>query len=359
MSMSIATPTSIYEYAGNLHVHTPYSDGQALHAEVAQAAAKAGLDFVIVTDHNVWVDGIERHYDKVLLLVGEEIHDVRRQPQSNHLLVYNAESELATLAADPQGLINEANQRGGLCFLAHPYEYRSPLSPDLDAIPWVDWNVTGYAGLEIWNYMSEFKALAHSKLSALLYAYFPALGISGPFRITLRQWDQLLSQGRRVAAIGGSDAHGDTYSLGPLRRVVFSYEHLFRCVNTHIITERPFNGTLEHDKKLVYDALRAGHAWVGYDLLASTAGFRFNARSINNYATMGDELKRTGASRFDVHTPYGGDIRLLCNGRVVARARGRKLEYTTADPGAYRVEVYRRHRLGHRGWIFSNPIYVT
>jgi hypothetical protein len=349
---------SMYEYAGNIHVHTAYSDGQALHAEVAQAAAKAGLDFVIVTDHNVWVNGVERVYGKVLLLVGEEVHDVRRQPQANHLLAYNAESELAPLAADPQKLINEVNERGGFCYLAHPHEYRSPLSPDLAAIPWVDWDVTGYVGLEIWNYMSEFKALARNRLAALFYAYFPALGITGPFRTTLRRWDQLLVQGRRIAAIGGSDAHGNTYSLGPLRRVVFPYEHLFRCVNTHIIIERPLTGSLENDKKQIYDALRAGHTWVGYDLLAPTTGFRFDARSINTQATMGDELVRTAATKFDVKIPRSGDIRLLCNGRVVARARGQQLRFTTADPGAYRVEVYRSYRLGRRGWIFSSPIHV-
>ncbi|RLC91619.1 MAG: hypothetical protein DRI79_02340 [Chloroflexi bacterium] len=349
---------SIYEYVGNPHVHTPYSDGEALHAEVAQAAAKAGLDFVIVTDHNVWVDGVEGYYDKVLLLVGEEIHDVRRRPQANHLLVYNAEAELAPLASDPQGLIDEVNRRGGFCYLAHPFEYRSPISPDLVAISWADWDVTGYTGLEIWNYMSEFKGLMHNKLAAVYYAYFPARGIRGPFRATLRQWDELLSQGKRIAAIGGSDAHGTTYSLGPLRRVVFPYEYLFRCVNTHILTDRPLNGLLEHDKPLVYSALRAGHTWVGYDLPVPTTGFRFHARSGANYALMGDELVRTGAVIFEVQTPHSADIRLLLNGRVVARVRGRHLKYTTAEPGVYRVEGYRNYHLGHRGWIFSSPIYV-
>ena len=89
------------------------------------------------------------------------------------------------------------------------------------------------------------------------------------------------------------------------------------------------------------------------------AGFRFDARSINTQANMGDELVRTAATKFDVQTPHSGDIRLLCNGRVVARARGQQLRFTTANPGAYRVEVYRSYRLGRRGWIFSSPIYVT
>ena len=350
---------SIYEYTGNLHVHTSYSDGEALHAEVAQAAAEAGLDFVVVTDHNVWVDGCEGYYDKVLLLVGEEIHDVRRQPQANHLLVYSAEAELAPFASDPQGLVDEVNRRGGLCYLAHPIEYRSPIGPDTAAIPWADWDVTGYTGLEIWNYMSEFKALARDKLAAAYYAYFPSQGIRGPFRATLRQWDQLLSQGKRVAAIGGADAHGSTYSLGPLRRVVFPYAHLFRCVNTHILTGGPLNGLLEHDKPLIYDALRAGHTWVGYDLPASTAGFRFHARSGANHALMGDELARAGATKFEVHAPHSADIRLLLNGQVTAQARGKHLKHTTAEPGVYRVEVHRRYRSSRRGWIFSSPIYVT
>ena len=350
---------SNYEYAGNLHIHTPYSDGEALHAEVAQAAAEAGLDFVIATDHNVWVNGCERYYGKVLLLVGEEVHDVRRRPQANHLLAYNAEAELAPLASDPQGLIDAVNQRGGLCYLAHPVEYGSPINRSLAPIPWTDWDVTGYAGLEIWNYMSEFKSLLRNRLAAIYYAYFPAQGIRGPFRATLRQWDHLLSQGRRVAAIGGADAHGTSYSIGPLRRVVQPYTYLFRCVNTHILTEKPFNGRLEHDKPLIYGALRAGHTWVGYDLLAPTAGFRFQAHSIGNRAMMGDELARIGATVFEVETPYSGDIRLVLNGRVVARGGGRHLKHTTAEPGAYRVEVYRNYRLGRRGWIFSSPIYVS
>ena len=349
---------SVYEYVGNLHVHTSYSDGEALHAEVATAAAHAGLDFVVTTDHNVWVNGIERSYGRLVLMVGEEIHDVRRRPQANHLLAYNVEAELAPLASDPQQLIDAVNEHGGFCYLAHPFEYRSPISPDLAAIPWVDWDVGGYTGLEIWNTMSEFKGLMRSKLSAVYYAYFPSRGIRGPFRATLRQWDHLLSQGRRVAAIGGADAHGTTYSLGPLNRVVLPYEYLFRCVNTHILTERPLNRHLDHDKPLIYDALRSGRTWVGYDRLAPTAEFRFRARSMTNQATIGDEMARTGATVFEVQTPSRGDIQLVANGQVVARARGTVLKFTTAQPGAYRVEVYRGSGLERRGWIFSSPIYV-
>jgi hypothetical protein len=350
---------SIYEYSGNLHVHTSYSDGEMLHAEVARAAADAALDFVIVTDHNVWVDGVEGYYDDVLLLVGEEIHDVRRRPQSDHLLVYDTGAELAPLAPNTQLLIDEVNRRGGFCYLAHPHEYDSRVAPGLEAIPWTEWEVTGYVGIELWNYMSEFKGLLRNKLAALYYAYLPGRGIKGPYRETLRKWDELLSQGRRVAAIGSSDAHGKSYSMGPFKRTLFPYRHLFRCVNTHILVDGPFNGDLEHDKTLVYDALRKGRTWVGYDLPASTEGFRFRARSGVNNAVMGEQLVRTGTVVFEVETPQPASIRLMREGKVVTRSGGQRLEHTTAEPGVYRVEVYHRYRLGRRGWIFSSPIYVT
>jgi hypothetical protein len=206
--------------------------------------------------------------------------------------------------------------------------------------------------------MSEFKGLLHNRLAALFYAYFPAIGIRGPYRSTLRKWDELLVDGRRISAIGAADAHGKTYSLGPLSREVFSYEYLFRCVNTHVLTDLPLNGELDRDKKLVYDGLQAGRTWVGYDLPASTSGFEFRARSGANEALIGEELVRTGATVFKVRTPQPADIRLIRHGDTVARSRGRTLEYTTARAGTYRVEVYRRYWLERRGWIFSSPIYV-
>ena len=72
----------MHEYIVNLHMHTAYSDGTGSHSDIAQAALQAGIDVVIVTDHNVWVNGPEDYYEdetrRVLLLVGEEVHDRTR-----------------------------------------------------------------------------------------------------------------------------------------------------------------------------------------------------------------------------------------------------------------------------------------
>jgi hypothetical protein len=348
----------LHEIVANPHVHTPYSDGAWYHAQIARAAAEAGIDVVIATDHNVWVDGVEGYCENVLVLVGEEVHDVRRLPQCNHLLVYNVNDEMAPSPKDPQQLIDGVKEQGGLCFLAHPVERSSPLSPELAAIPWDDWDISGYTGIELWNYMSEFKALTRTRAAALFYALFPDLGIKGPFQHTIRLWDRLLIEGHHVVAIGGSDAHGNSYSLGLTDRVIFPYKHLFGCVNTHILLSGTLVRDLGTDKDSIYSALKNGHCFVGYDALGSTRGFSFFGRSGSKMVTMGDELKREGAVILRVEVPAPADIRLLCNGKVVVRKYGRQLNLTTSGAGIYRVEVYRRHRLRQRAWIFSNPVYV-
>ncbi|MBN1887206.1 MAG: CehA/McbA family metallohydrolase [Thermoflexales bacterium] len=347
------------EYAGNMHAHTLYSDGTWSHRGLAEAAAQAGLNYLIVTDHNVWVSGVEGFYgapfpNGLLLLAGEEVHDCRRSTQANHMLVYGAERELATEAGSPQRLLDLAREAGALAFLAHPVEFAGRAAGE-GTFPWVDWDISGYTGIEIWNYMSEFKARLPTLLHAVYYAYFPLGAIRGPFRQTLQLWDRLLASGQRVVGIGGADAHGTTYSLGPLRRVIFPYTYLFKAVNTHILAPQRFSGDLASDKALVLEALRAGRCWVGCDLLGSTRGFSFSARSSAASAILGEELRRHGAVTFQVQTPLAGDIRLVMGGRVVAHATATQLQFTTAEAGPYRVEVYRHGK----GWIFSNPIYVS
>jgi len=347
------------EIVANLHAHTPYSDGHAYHHEIAQAAARAGIQVVVVTDHNVLVGGKEGYVDGVLLLVGEEIHDPRRQPQANHCLVFNVDQEMCRWASHPQRLLDEVNKRAGLSFLAHPCDEASPLDIDLSAIPWLDWDVRGFTGIELWNYMSEFKTYVKNVPTALLAVLMPSLFIRGPSKATLRRWDALLAEGRRVAAIGNADAHGTPIRLGLLAKPVFDYAYLFRCVNTHLLIERPLSGELEKDKPMVYQALREGRGFVAYDLAGAARGFSFTARSGAAQAEMGGQLQRHGAVRFAVRCPRSGLIALLRNGRRVALRFGKALNHLSSEPGAYRVEVYRFFRGWLRGWIYSNPIYVT
>jgi hypothetical protein len=343
-------------------MHTPYSDGSYSHGQIAQAARDSGLDAVIITDHNVLVNGLEDYYGesgrRVLVMVGEEIHDQAGDPQKNHLLVFGAGRELATLAHAPQLLLDNVVKAGGVSFIAHPFDPPAPAVGETD-ITWVDWNVQGFTGIELWNGFSEYKTRLKTKLHALFYAYNPKLIARGPQPETLQKWDELLAQGRRVAAVGGSDAHALKMRLGPLRRTVFPYEFHFRCINTHLLLDEPLRGDAYADIRAILEALRQGHAFVGYDLPASTRGFRFTAHGKDKIASMGDEISAQNGVTFQIKLPLRTDYRLLKDGKVIKAWRQSDAgAFIATEAGVYRVEAFVQYYNARRGWIYSNPIYV-
>ncbi|HEX9011893.1 MAG TPA: CehA/McbA family metallohydrolase [Anaerolineaceae bacterium] len=350
------------EIAVSLHMHTWYSDGHGSHMDIVRAALKTGLDAVIVTDHNVLVHGLEGYYQeggrRLLLLVGEELHDRTRIPQKNHLLVFGAGRELSAYAGDPQRLIDQARSSGGLAFIAHPIDPAMPAFGE-DDISWEDWRVTGYTGIELWNSYSEIKTVAHSVPEAVFYAFFPSRLAHNPIPATIQRWDELLCAGKKVVAIGGADAHAIPKSLGPLHKIVFPYTYHFRAINTHLQLEKPLSGDIHTDRKLVYQALQSGHAFVGYDLPAPTRGFRFTAQGRGGTAWMGDEIPGQGGITLQVHLPSRAECRLIKNGKLLKTWTNREnCTHMTSEPGIYRVEAFREAFGRRRGWIFSNPIYV-
>lgn len=352
----------MHEITTNLHMHTRYSDGTGLHTDIAKAALKAGLDAVIVTDHNVYVQGPEGYYkegkDRVLMIVGEEIHDQARKPQKNHLLVFGADQELAQYADDPQDLINAVKKENGLCFIAHPFDPPQPFLNEPD-ITWVNWDVQGFTGIELWNGLSEFKGRIPTRLHALFYAYFPKLVALAPPKKSLQKWDELLLEGKRIVGVCGADAHALHASMGPLRRTLFPYEFHFRSMNNHLLLDEPLTGDESRDRRMIFDAFRAGHNFIGFDLPAPTQGFRFTAKGRDGSAIMGDEIPAQGGVTLQAHLPSIAETRLIKDGEVIKICKKQPVcTHITSEPGVYRIEVYRRYLGRKRGWIFSNPIYI-
>lgn len=350
------------EITVNLHMHTVYSDGTGTHQDLIQAALDTGIDVLIATDHNVLVKDKEgytrRGQDRVLLLIGEEVHDRRRSPQKNHLLIFGVKEEMAPHARDPQHLIDAVREGGGLSFIAHPVDPAAP-AVDQPDISWVDWDVHGFTGLEVWNAFSEFKSLIKSKWHALFYAYFPDRIARGPLPATLQRWDQLTAHGNRVVGVGGSDAHALDASMGPLKRTIFPYRFHFQGVNTHLLLPQTLRGKMENDKKIIWEALRDGHAFIGNDRPAATQGFRFKADGKDQTAIMGDEIDVKSGVTLQISLPRRAECRLIKDGNPLKTWKKREIcSYTTTEPGVYRVEAYRHYQGRKRGWIFSNPIYI-
>lgn len=353
----------MHEILLNLHMHTFYSDGHGSHREIANAAIRSNLDAVIVTDHNVWVNGPEGYYqdgqEKVLMLIGEEVHDPTRTPQKNHLLVFGADRELAGLAGSPQALIDGVNGAGGLSFLAHPYDPASKTFNEPD-ITWNDWEIDGYTGIELWNGLSEFKSLLKTRFHAIFYSLMPNRIPHGPPVKLLKRWDELLTSGKKVVAVGGSDAHQLPANLGPIHKVVFPYNYHFRMINTHLLIPHALTGNVEADKEVILKALQKGYGFVGNDGIESTRGFRFQAHGKEIQTIMGGDIPLNEGVTFQIRLPAKAECNLVQNGKIVKSWVDRDvMVFNARKTGVYRVEAYRRHLGKRRGWIFSNPIYIN
>jgi len=306
-----------YDYAGAVHVHSNHSDGAGTVEEIAQAASAAGLDFVLVTDHNAMTAqqlGEDRWYGggKVLILVGTEFGT-----DIGYLLVFDAPDDFAPFHGSAEEGMNKIADCGGYGFAARPDE-------------------------------------------------------------EMRLWDRMLQgaserEESMPLALGSLDAHavmkvaGQSYPFP-------TYEQVFRTLRTHVLTHKPLSYQEPQrlqDQRIIHDSLRTGLSYIAYDNYEDATGFEFGLhRSGELVAQMGEicvlpEDYNVVPNILTARAPRSRSIiRLFKDGRLAASARGGRLDYVVAQQGTYRVEVYLyRHRVlnlcyGAKPWIFSNPIRV-
>jgi hypothetical protein len=342
---------TFYDYAGAIHVHSTLSDGTGTVPEIVRDARLAGLDFVILTDHEHLEArdlGYEGWYDDLLLLVGEEVTPRFR----NHYLAFDIATPVPGRGNRyPQQFINAVASQGGLGFIAHPigdgYFSRAM------ACPWLDWGVTGYTGIEIWSYMHDWACGIRWTNLALALAR-PDIAIAGPPPMALTRWDAA-GRSRRVVGLGTLDVHAKRLP-GVSYMKVLPYAFTFRTVRTHILIEEPLG---HHDAtqaaRQVYHAIERGRCFMAHDGFADSTGFNFSLRSHGSVvAMMGDEVGFTSGLTLHTATPVLSRIVVVRDGIVVAETEGKQARYEVRTPGVYRVEA-RRHG---RPWIFSNPIYI-
>ena len=345
-----------YEYVGNLHIHSKYSDGGGGISDIVGAAARVGLDFICINDHGYMADDLhmeeEGFYDGVLVLVGLEMGK-----RYHHYLAYDLKSIIRDDNLTPQEMIDEVNKQG-FGFMAHPFEKGMPFSEKSVAYTWNDLSVAGHTGICIWNFSSRWKERIKSPLHALYCLAFKRETLKGPSKKTLSFWDDQCRKGN-VVAIGGSDAHGSLFKWGPITIKPLSYDYLLSTINIHILLNKPLLKDFEEAKKQVYAAMRAGRLFVAHDKLCPARGFKFDFVSEDgSNSFMGEAGKFTKGELF-IEVPHEGEIRLIKDGNLHRQWRGTEAVYRVKEPGAYRVEVYRRLALfGWKPWIFSNPIYL-
>jgi hypothetical protein len=123
----------------------------------------------------------------------------------------------------------------------------------------------------------------------------------------------------------------------------------------HLLLTEPLSPDNEQAKRQMIEAIRECHLFISNYRRGDARGFSFYAENAGRFAGAGDSISLKGEVRMHVRTPRECKIRLLRDGNLTLEKKGISLEYSTRQPGNYRVEAYR----GKKGWIFSNHIRVV
>jgi len=342
------------------------SDGSGTPEDVAAAAARAGLNFVIFTDHG---DGTRApappaYRSGVLCLDAVEISTAE-----GHYIALGLPRAPYPLAGEPREVIEDVKRLGGFGIAAHPDSRKQ-------ALQWHEWTAP-FDGLEWLNADSEWRDVDRRRLARALVTYpFRPVETLGSMLdrpdVTMARWDALTAR-RRVVGVAGADAHARAgwqdsdaqgYRQGFLR--IPSYATSFRMYALRVNLERPLsplNNDAPADANSLLQALRAGHVYTAIDAIASPAALDFSASSSTGVAEQGDRLEPGSPITFRarVNAPAGGTIMLRKDGAIVAAHPVPELSFEApAGPGVYRVEVELAASTGRPPvpWIVSNPIYV-
>lgn len=346
---------------GALHVHTNRSDGQGTPDEIAAAAARAGLKFVVFTDHGDATRAPDppAYRSGVLCLDGVEI-----STSGGHYAVIDMPAAPYPLGGEARDVVEDVQRLGGFGIAAHPD------SPKAD-LRWREWT-RPFDGVELLNLDTGWRILAGERGAAPKWRLFEAL-VDYPFRSpeviasliqpsgALANWESL-TQRRRVVTLAGVDAHA-RLELGMDRLVlpVPSYESAFRVVSVHVEPDRPLSGDAAADAAGVIHAIRAGHVFTAIDAVASPPAFEFTATNTRGTAHEGDELEVGGPTLLRIRSNAPPDFTTIVRDGIKMLASNRDTSDLTVHapdgPGVYWVEIVAP---GARPatWIRSNPIYV-
>jgi hypothetical protein len=244
-------------YRGDLHMHTAHSDGHCNSQNGKQvpcplfltldAAARRGLDFVAVTDHNTIshyddLRELQPYFDRLLLIPGREVTTFE-----GHANVYGPTDFLdfrvgSTLVPDMDSLLYRARTMNALFSINHPN------APSGEVCMGCGWRPK-LADMGLVNAVEAVNGGAEEG---------PYSGV--PF------WEAQLGAGRRLTAIGGSDNHDAQLpfekpgSVGSPTTVVYAKDLSITGILAGIRSGTVFvDLTDSRDRMLDFSGQNAGH----------------------------------------------------------------------------------------------------
>lgn len=321
-----------FNYLGAIHIHTKLSDGTGDINSISKAAKKAGLNWIIITDHNNF-DIEEGFYNGVCVIKGEEISPCT----SNHYIALGIKN-LINPSDNTQKFVDEVRAQGGFGFAAHPDEADNRKNK-AHPIKWTDKSVIP-DGIEIWNWFSDWADdYNESNIFKIAYSYFFRHKlIQGPHKETLKWWDELNKNSEHIIpAIAGVDAHALKISKYIIPIKIFPYKDCFKTLVNIIPLENKPPEDFEEQKNLILSSIKNG-----------------NNIMINRHVKKDIPLIYIEDKSIIIKLSTKAQIKIIQNGNPIHSEINNNLKFPIQEKTKYRVEVY----LKNQPWIFSNQISI-
>ena len=172
-------------YFGELHSHSSHSDGKHEMAEIADRAARCGLDFLALTDHNTMSAHPVPPGAPVVIVPGFELttfHGHHPVYGIAEMVPWHRDGRVVPLAE----IAPQVRAAGGIVGVAHPFVPGDPLCTGcrmVDGLPPESFDL-----MEVW------------------YRRWSSPGSDNPAAYDL--WNRLWAAGHRTVAVAARDWHG-------------------------------------------------------------------------------------------------------------------------------------------------------
>lgn len=343
---------------GVFHLHSAFSDGLGTVDEISRQAGDQGLDFVLLTDHgrpNRPASAAGGWKNNTLLIGASEF-----SLHAGHMAAAGYRVPGYEFPPEAQEAIDEVAGAGGVSFLSHPLDGR---------IPWTDWSVRGYTGIEILSlYQAAKKNIVYGlTLFPLQYLLSPDYALTSLLSYPRREleiWDRCNREGRHFG-IYALDSHAKI-DLGGRRRLRFpAYGATFKILRVYALVDRELDRDARAAEATVIAALRRGSFFSAVESLAAANGFACHYQEPGGAVVqMGGSADRAGGRLvLRLPFPFATDVRVVRDGETFRRLEGNTRQEVAVDlpqPGVYRCEVFLHSgRLRRLPWILANPIFVA
>jgi len=333
-------------YRGDLHMHTAHSDGSCLNQTgqpvpcplfvTAQTAAKRGLDFIAITDHNAVSQydderELQPYFDKLLLIPGREMTTFHGHANIWGTTRYVDYRVGTAHAPDINAMFRAAHRLSALVSINHPE------APSGEICMGCGWTANPPADMRLVNAVEVMN------------------GNGGRgFFSGVHFWQSQLARGYRLTAVGGSDNHHGDW-LPSQEGSVGSPTTVVHAANLSVAA--------------ILAGIRAGHVFL--DLSGSRDRLlTMRAVADGRAAAMGDDLALPAGTSvaFTLHVVdcAGDTAKWYVDGKAVSALPSMPVASADATLHAAWTTDGRRHWIraevrdaSGKLVLFGNPVYLN